>query len=70
MVPRYARRTRDVDQALLGCHLGGVNGRCIRTVLKPLFGEADFSKSAVSRVAARVNHHFTTWQERPLTEER
>jgi putative transposase len=54
VVPRYARRTREVDEALLGCYFGGVNSRRIRTALKPLFGEA----------------HFLTWQQRPLTDER
>lgn len=70
VVPRYARRTREVDEALLGCYFGGVNSRRIRTALQPLFGDAHFSKSAVSRVVARVKDHFTTWQQRPLTEER
>ena len=27
VVPRYARRTREVDDALLGCYFGGVNSR-------------------------------------------
>ena len=70
MVPRYARRTREVDDALLGCYFGGVNSRRIRAALKPLFGEAHFSKSAVSRVVTRVKDLFTTWQQRPLVEER
>lgn len=70
VVPRYARRTREVDEALLGCYFGGVNSRRIRTALKPLFGEAHFSKSAVSRVVARVKAHFLSWQQRPLTDER
>lgn len=70
VMPRYARRTREVDDALLGCYFGGVNSRRIRAALKPLFGDAHFSKSAVSRVVARVKAHFTAWQERPLTDER
>lgn len=70
VVPRYARRTREVDEALLGCYFGGVNSRRIRTALKPLFGETHFSKSAVSRVVARVKDHFITWQQRSLTDER
>jgi putative transposase len=70
VVPRYARRTREVDDALLGCYFGGVNSRRIRIALKPLFGEAHLSKSAVSRVVARVKTQFLTWQERPLDAER
>lgn len=70
VLPRYARRTREVDDALLGCYFGGVNSRRIRTALKPLFGEAHLSKSAVSRVVARVKEQFAVWQQRPLTDER
>ena len=70
VLPRYARRTREVDEALLGCYFGGISTRRIRRALKPLFGEAHLSKSAVSRVVARVKEQFLTWQQRPLTEER
>jgi transposase-like protein len=70
VVPRYARRTREVDEALLGCYFGGVNSRRIRRALKPLFGEAHLSKSAVSRVVGRVKAQFLAWQARPLDEER
>ena len=69
-MPRYARRTREVDDALLGCYFGGVNSRRIRTALKPLLGDAHLSKSAVSRVVARVKDQFAVWQQRPLTDER
>lgn len=62
VVPRYARRTREVDDALLGCDVGGVNSRRIRRALKPLFGEAHLSKSAVSRVVTRVKAQFLAWQ--------
>ena len=31
---------------VLGCYLGGVNTRRIRTALKPLLGERHLSKSA------------------------
>jgi putative transposase len=70
VVPRYARRTREVDEALLGCYFGGVNSRRVRAALKPLLGAAHLSKSAVSRVVARVKAQFTAWQERPLGDER
>ena len=70
VLPRYARRTREVDDALLGCYFGGVNSRRIRRALQPLLGEAHLSKSAVSRVVARVKQQFVVWQQRPLTDER
>jgi transposase-like protein len=70
LLPRYARRTREIDEAILGCYLGGVNSRRIRTALKPLLGERHLSKSAVSRIVARLKGLFTTWQDRDLSTER
>src|SRR5438105_8702470 len=70
LLPRYARRTRAIDEAILGCYLGGVNSRRIRTALKPLLGERHLSKSAVSRIVARLKALFATWQDRDLSRER
>ncbi len=70
LLPRYARRTREIDDAILGCYLGGVNSRRIRTALKPLLGERHLSKSAVSRIVARLKGLFATWQDRDLSAER
>lgn len=35
VVPRYARRTRQVDEAILGVYLAGANSRRIRKALEP-----------------------------------
>ncbi|MGH8569339.1 MAG: IS256 family transposase [Gammaproteobacteria bacterium] len=70
LLPRYARRTREIDEAILGCYLGGVNSRRIRTALKPLLGERHLSKSAVSRIVARLKVLFASWHERDLSSER
>ena len=70
LLPRYARRTREVDEAILGCYLGGVNTRRIKTALKPLLGPAHLSKSAVSRIVGRLKALFATWQGRDLSSER
>lgn len=70
LLPRYGRRTRDVDAAILGSYLASVNSRRIRTALKPLVGERHLSKSAVSRIVARLKALFTTWQARDLQDER
>ena len=70
LLPRYARRTREGDDAILGCYLGGINSRRIRTALKPLVGERHLSKSAVSRIVGRLKALFTTWQGRDLSTER
>jgi len=69
ILPRYARRTRRVDEAILGVYLAGANTRRIRKALMPLLGEANLSKSAVSRVVSRLKALFLSWGERDLSEE-
>lgn len=70
LLPRYARRTRDVDAAILSSYLAGANTRRIRTALKPLLGDRHLSKSAVSRIVTRLKALFATWQTRDLGGER
>ena len=43
LLPRYARRTREIDEAILGTYLSGTNSRRIRKALKPLLGEEHLS---------------------------
>jgi transposase-like protein len=69
-LPRYARRTREVDEAILGAYLAGANSRRIRKALAPLLGEEHLSKSAVSRVASRLKELFRRWSERDVSAER
>jgi transposase-like protein len=69
ILPRYARRTCEVDEAILACYLAGANSRRIRKALEPLLGTEHLSKSAVSRVVGRLKHHFAEWCERDLSEE-
>ena len=66
LLPRYARRTREVDEAILGTYLSGANSRRVRKALKPLLGEAHLSKSVVSRVVSRLKERFEEWQNRNL----
>ncbi len=68
-LPRYARRTREVDEAILGAYLAGANTRRIRKALMPLLGEEHLSKSAVSRVASRLKDLFRRWSERDVSQE-
>ena len=69
LLPRYARRTQEVDDALLGVYLAGANSRRIRKAMAPLLGEKHLSKSAISRVVARLKDLFASWSERDLSEE-
>jgi transposase-like protein len=70
LLPRYARRTKVIDEAILGIYLAGANSRRIRKALEPLLGTTHLSKSAVSRVVARLKVLFESWSERDLSEER
>ncbi len=65
-LPRYSRRTREVDEAILGAYLAGANTRRIRKALAPLLGEEHLSKSAVSR----LKELFRCWSERNVSAER
>jgi transposase-like protein len=69
ILPRYARRTRAIDEAMLGIYLAGANTRRIRKALTPLLGDQHLSKSAVSRVVGRLKALFQAWNERDLSEE-
>ena len=60
ILPRYQRRTEEVDEAILGVYLAGANSRRIRKALAPLLGEANLSKSAISRVVGRLKKLFGT----------
>ncbi len=55
ILPRYARRARQVDEAILGAYLAGANTRRIRKALSPLLGRAHLSKSTVSRVVRNLS---------------
>jgi transposase-like protein len=70
LLPRYARRTREVDAAILGCYLSGANSRRIRAALRPLLGDRHLSKSAVSRIVGRLKTLFAAWQARDVSAER
>lgn len=66
----YQRRTRKVEEAILGCYLGGVNTRRIRRSLMAVFGQTALSKSAISRVVSRLKERFESWRCRDLADER
>jgi transposase-like protein len=69
IVPRYARRTREVDAALLGLYFGGVNTRRVKQAIRPLLKGSPLSKSSVSRVIVQLQAYFEGWQQRDLSGE-
>ncbi len=70
LLPRYRRTTPEVEQAVLGVYLSGGNTRRIRAALSPLLTHAPLSKSAVSRLVARLEESYQRWQQRDLSEEK
>lgn len=70
LVPRYRRSTPEVERAVLGVYLSGGNTRRIRAALDPLLAGAPLSKSAVSRLVARLEESYQVWQKRELSEEK
>ena len=69
MVERYQRRTRRVDEAILGVYVAGTNTRRIKGALSPLLRNAPLSKDAVSRLVARLKQEFENWRGRDLEKE-
>jgi len=69
VLPRYQRRTEEVDEAILGTYLAGANSRRIKKALAPLLGEENMSKSAISRVVSRLKALFAEWSFRDLSDE-
>jgi transposase-like protein len=69
MLPASQRRTRAVDDAILGVYLAGGNTRRIRTALEPLIGTLNLSKSAVSRIVTRLKASYEAWRTRDLSDE-
>jgi len=66
IVPRYQRRMREVNEAVVGTYLAGGNQRRIRGALQPLLKAAPLSKSAVSRVVATLKGGLEAWRTRSL----
>jgi transposase-like protein len=69
MLPRYARRAREVDAAIIGMYFGGVNTRKVKQAIRPLLRNSPLSKSAVSRLIVRLKDYFEAWRMRSLAEE-
>jgi transposase-like protein len=69
IVPRYARRTREVDAALLGLYFGGVNTRRVQQAIRPLLKNSPLSKSSISRVIVQLQAYFESWRQRDLSGE-
>lgn len=70
LLPRYARRSREVDESILGTYLAGANTRRVKGALKPLLKGAPMSRSAVSRVVVQIRAAYQEWARRSLADYR
>src|SRR5712692_10663926 len=68
ILPRYQRRLRVVNEAIVATYLAGGNTRRIRGALQPLLKAAPLSKSAVSRVVATLKDGLEAWRTRSLAD--
>ena len=68
VLPRYARRTRQVEALIAGAYLAGTNTRRVRRALAALFKGA-IAKDTVSRVWRKVKTDWEAWSRRPLAGE-
>ena len=66
LLPRYQRRTKSLDAALVGIYFCGGNTRRIKRALYPLLQEAPLSKSVISRLVQRLQEHVEEWKSRSL----
>ena len=69
MIPRYSRRSREVDATLLGMYFGGVNTRKVKQAIRPLLRDSPLSKSSISRLVVRLKEYFEGWRQRSLADE-
>ena len=68
VLPAYARRMRQVNEAVLQAYLCGANTRRIRGALKPLVQGRALSKSAISRIVQGLKAQLEAWRARPLAD--
>jgi putative transposase len=68
VLPAYARRMRQVNEAVLQAYLCGANTRRIRGALKPLLQGRALSKSAISRIVQGLKAQLEAWRARPLAD--
>lgn len=69
LLPRYQRRMRQVDQAIVSVYLSGTNQRKIAAALRPLLTGVALSKSAVSRLAGQLQVVREAWMTRRLDDD-
>jgi putative transposase len=62
LVPRYQRRLREVNEAVVATYLAASNTRRLRGALAPLLNAAPLSKSAISRIVGTLKAELEAWR--------
>jgi len=68
-LPRYRRRSPDVDQAVLGMFLAGVSTRRVEEALRPLMGQRTVSAGTVSTIAKVLDKEVNQFHHRPISDD-
>ena len=68
LLPRYQRRLREINEAVVATYLAGGNMRRLRGALAPLLKAAPLSKSAVSRIVGTLKTDLDAWRTRSLAD--
>jgi putative transposase len=66
ILPKYSRRTKEVDALIAGAYLSGTNTRRVGRALAALFKGA-ISKATVSRVWRKIKSDWDNWNKRDLS---
>jgi transposase-like protein len=68
-LPRYLRRTKDVDAVVLEMFLAGVSTRRVEEVLRPLMGERALSAQTVSRISRILDFKVSGFHQREIPDD-
>lgn len=68
-LPRYQRRSKDVDAGVLEMFLAGVSTRRVKEVLKPMLGEPSLSAGTVSRITRMLDQRVNAFHRRTIEDD-
>lgn len=70
ILPRYQRRTPQIDATLVSLYFSGTNLGRIKRALEPLIGDVPLSKSVISGLVKRIKKYLEQWRNRDLSKTR
>jgi transposase-like protein len=68
-IPRYKRRSNDVDETVRGMFLSGVSTRRVKEVLVPLVGKDSLSATTVSTITKQLDRYVSRFHNRYLSDD-